>query len=428
VKTEVTAGVTTFMTMAYIVFVNPAILKGAGIPPEGSVVATCVVAGTMTLLMGLWARYPFAIAPGMGINAIVVYTMVQGMKLPWEVAMGAIVAEGLLATLLVVSRLREVIMDAIPMPLKHAIGVGIGLFISLIGLVEGGMITANPATIIGIGPLSEPYVWVTLGGLLITSVLVVLQVRGGILLGILATAGLALPMGVLPLPEQVVSLPTDFSTFFRFDLIGALQPALFPLIFGLFMTDFFDTMGTVIGVSEEAGFLDSAGRLPRLRRVLLIDSLSAVAGGMVGSSSATTYIESAAGVSEGGRTGLASVVTGGLFFLALFFTPLVSVVAGGYPVGEGEVRHPVTAPALIIVGFLILRVVTKIDFTRYDEAIPAFLIILLIPLTYSISTGIGIGFIAYVLIKLISGRGREVHPLLYAVAALFVVGFFLSSP
>lgn len=426
IKTEITAGVTTFVTMAYIIFVNPAILRGAGISAEGAMIATCVVAGTMTILMGLWSGYPLAVAPGMGINAVVAYTLVQGMGLSWPVAMGVVVAEGLLATVLVLTRLREMIMDAIPMALKHAIGVGIGLFIAFIGLIEGGVLVSHPVTIVGLGDLSAPYVWVTLTGLLATSLFVARGVRGAILLGILVSAVLALPLGVLPLPDRLFSLPRDFSTFLAFDLAGALQPALVPMIFGLFMTDFFDTMGTVIGVSEEAGFLDAKGRLPRLRRVLLVDSLAAVAGGSAGASSATTYIESAAGVSEGGRTGRVSLVTGGLFFAALFLTPLVSVVAGGYTVAEGVVRHPVTAPALIVVGFLVLRGVNRIDFSQYDEAIPAFLIILLIPLTYSISTGIGMGFIAYVLIKLLSGRGGEIPPLLYVVAALFVVGFSLA--
>lgn len=423
VRTEAVAGLTTFMTMAYIIFVNPVILSAAGLPLEGAAVATCVVSGALTLAMGLASNYPLTLAPGMGLNAVVAYTIVVGMGQPWTVAMGIIVAEGILITILVLTNLRERVMEAIPMSLKHAIGVGIGLFIAFIGLVEGGLVTAHPATLVSLGDLTQPHALAAALGLVLTAVLVARRVRGAILFGILGTLILAVLFQLQGWPKDWVSLPRDFSTFFQFDLLGALKLSLIPMIFALFMSDFFDTMGTVIGVTGEAGLLDERGRLPRLKSVLLVDSLAAVAGGAVGASSATTYIESAAGVSEGGRSGLTAVVTGLLFFFALFFTPLVSIVAGGIQVAPGVVRHPVTAPALVVVGFLMMAVIQRIDFRNYEEGLPAFLVILVMPLTYSISHGIGAGLVSYVLIKLLVGKAREIHPFLYPIAALFALSF-----
>lgn len=427
IRTEIMGGITTFMTMAYIILVNPAILKVGGIPTEGAIIATCVVAGIMSISMGIYANYPFALASGMGLNAVVVYNIIVGMKQPWQVAMGVIVAEGLLVTILVLTNLREMVMNAIPIFLKHAISVGIGLFIAFIGLVEGGIVVKSPATLVTLGNLTQPYVLVSFLGLIITSLLVTKNIKGGILLGIIFTALLAILLGIIDIPKEFVSVPEDFSTFLRFDLMGALNLTLIPMIFALFMSDFFDTMGTVIGIGGEAGFLDSEGRLPRLKKVLIVDSLAAILGGALGASSATTYIESASGVSVGGRSGLTAVITGLLFLASLLFTPLVSIIAGGYITPEGILRHPITAPALIVVGFLMINIMSRIDFRRFDEGIPAFLTIITMPFTYSISHGIGIGFISYSLIQVLSGRGRNVHPLMYIASILFAINFIIPA-
>ena len=423
IRTEVIAGLVTFITMSYIIFVNPAILKEAGVPLHGAIVATCIATGLMSLTMGLYSNYPLALAPGMGLNAVVTYTIVKGMGETWQVAMGMIVIEGIIITLLVLTNLREKVMDSIPLSLKQAIGVGIGVFLAFIGLMEGGIVVDSPVTLVQLGDLTQRYTQVALIGLLITSALVARRIKGGILYGVLITATIAIFMGIAELPKGVLSIPTDFSTFFRFDLIGALKLSLAPVIFSLFMSDFFDTMGTVIAIGEEAGFLDKYGRLPRLKRILLVDSVAAVAGGALGTSSVTTYIESAAGVSEGGKTGLSSLVTGTLFFAALFFTPLVAIVAAGYKIEEGIYRYPITSPALIVVGFLMMSVISRINFKEYEEGIPAFFIILVIPFTYSISYGIGFGFISYSLIKILTGKWKDVSITMYFISILFAISF-----
>jgi len=424
-KTEIIAGLTTFMTMAYIIFVNPAILSSAGVSFESVALATCLGAGLMTIFMGLYSKYPFALAPGMGLNAVVAFTLCGQMKLPYSVAMGIIVIEGLMVTIFVLTKTRETVMNSIPKPIKLAIGVGIGIFIAFIGLSEGGIVEKNPATLVSLGNLKTNYAVTTVIGLLITSVLIALRVRASILIGIILTAVAGFFAGVVSLPHKIFSFPSDFSLFFKPDIAGALKITLIPMIFAIFMTDFFDTMGTIIGVSEEGGFLDENGRLPRLKNVLLVDSLSAVFGGLVGSSSVTSYIESAAGVAEGGKTGKTSVVTGVLFLASIFLIPLVSVVGGGYRTLDGVYKFPVTAPALIIVGFLMMSAIKGIDFKKADEGIPAFLTIIGMPLTYNISHGIGFGFISFTLIKLFTGKAKELHPLIYVVSALFAVNFAL---
>ncbi|WP_324715450.1 NCS2 family permease [Carboxydochorda subterranea] len=416
---EAVAGVTTFMTMAYILFVNPSILGAAGMPAEAVAVATAVAAGLTTLAMGLYTNYPFALAPGMGLNAALAYGLVLGQHVPWQTAMGVIFVEGALVTLLVLTNVREAVMDAIPLALKRAIGAGIGLFIAFIGLTQSGIVVRSEATLVTFGSFTDPKVLLTFGGLLVTATLLSLRVRGAILIGILLTALAGVPLGITQWPQQWVRLPHagSFSTFFQLDVAGALQLGLLSAIFAFMMTDFFDTMGTVVAVAGEGGLLDREGRLPGIRRVLLVDSLAAVTGGLAGASSVTTYVESAAGVAEGGRTGLSSVVTAVLFFLAIFFAPVLVVVP-----------PQATAAALVVVGFLMLgTVVREIHFERYDEAFPAFITLLTIPLTYSIARGIGYGFITYVVIKLLTGRPREVHPALWAVAALFVLSFVWAS-
>ncbi|MDD3818810.1 MAG: NCS2 family permease [Actinomycetota bacterium] len=437
-KTEVIAGITTFMTMAYIIFVNPAILHAGGetgIPMEGAVIATCLGAGLMSILMGVITNTPFALASGMGINAVVVFTIIFGLGFTWQQAMGIIVIEGILVTIMVLTGLRSMIMKAIPMDLKYAIGVGIGLFIAFIGAQEAGFVGLSSSTAVTLGDFTANYTQLAAFGLVLTSILVAFKIRGGILLGIIGTAIVGMIFRVIPVPTEFISIPSkeSFSTFFKADLVGAvwsngmLNIAAIVMVFALFMTDFFDTMGTVIGVGGEAGLLDENGNLPNLKKVLLIDSLAAIVGGLFGASSITTYIESASGVSDGGRTGIMPTVTGFLFLVSIFFYPLITVIGGGIQIAEGVTKYPVTSPALIIVGFLMMGVMSKIDFKDYEVGIPAFLTIIIMPFTYSISYGIGFGFISYTLIKLFRGKFKELHPLMIIVSALFALAFIAEA-
>jgi adenine/guanine/hypoxanthine permease len=431
-RTEVIAGLTTFMTMAYIIFVNPAILgtKGTGLPISGVFFATCITAAAASVAMGVFANFPVALASGLGLNAIVAFTLILGLDLSWQQAMAVVVVEGVLVTMLVLTNLREAVMNAIPLSLKFAIAVGIGMFIAFIGLKNGGIVVQNPDTYLALGDLTQGPVLLAAFGLILTLALVARQVRGGILAGILLTGIVGMIFGIVPLPQGIVDFKFDTSTIGGGVLAvpEVLRISLLPVIFALFMTDFFDTMGTVIAVGQEAKLLDENGRPPHLKRILLIDALGAVGGGATGASSVTSYIESGAGVAEGGRTGLTSVVVGVLFLVALPFSPLISVFGGsvGIPGPEGGQQifvSPVTAPALIVVGFLMMTAVRFIPWDRFDEAIPAFLTILTLPLTFNISYGIGFGFISYVLIKLSRGKPGEVHPLLYGVALLFALAF-----
>jgi AGZA family xanthine/uracil permease-like MFS transporter len=435
---EVRGGLTTFMVMAYIIFVNPAILSFAGIPPlqgqgpsfPATQAATCLVAGAATIAMGLAANYPLAVASGMGLNAVVAFQLIAGMKLPWTAAMGVVVLEGLVITVLVLTGFREAVMNAIPGSLKRAISVGIGLFILFIGLVSAGIVKPGPPGVpVTLGELTSAPVAVAVFGLLLILWLTARRFSGALLVGILVTTAVAVAVNAatggqaFPTPGQAV-WPTslvawpdfstlgagfDFSVFVRVGVITALVT-----IFSIMLSDFFDTMGTVIGIGGEAGWLTPDGRLPRLNRVLVVDSLGAVAGGAAGASSATTYIESAAGVAAGARTGLASVVTGACFLLALFLAPLAGVVPA-----------QATAPALIVVGYLMSRVVREIPFGDFEEGFPALLTLAVMPFTYSITNGIGAGFVAYCFIKLVRGKGDQVAPMMYGAALAFVVYFVL---
>ncbi|MGB7063342.1 MAG: NCS2 family permease [Candidatus Zixiibacteriota bacterium] len=438
VRTEVMAGFTTFLTMSYIIFVNPLFLSFFGdpalqdkaLPFTASLTATCLAAGIMCIIMGLWTNYPFALAPGMGLNAIVAYQMVVGMGLSWPSAMGVIVLEGIIITILVVTGFREAVMNSIPLSLKQAISVGIGLFIAFIGLVQAGFVEKSEATLVTLGEFDNLPVVVAIFGLLLTAILLKTKVKGALLIGILGSTLVAILVNYLSgltvfpdpniakVPSSILSMP-DFSTIGRFDFhaiskLGVLTAVI--LIFSVMLSDFFDTLGTVIGLGSEAKFLDQHGRLPRINRVLLVDSLSAVAGGACSASSVTAYIESAAGITAGGRSGLTTVTVGIFFLLAIFLSPIAGVVP-----------KEATAPALIIVGFLMLSLVKGLPFERFDEAFPAFLIMIVMPLTYSISNGIGFGFIAFTLIKLFSGKGREVHWLMYLVSFAFAVDFAIPA-
>ena len=438
VRTELLAGVTTFLTMSYIIFVNPLFLsffgdpalKAKALPFSASLTATCLSAAVMCIIMGLWTNYPFALAAGMGLNAIVAYQMVLGMGLSWPSAMGVIVLEGIIITILVITGFREAVMNAIPLSLKQAISVGIGLFIAFIGLVQAGFVQKSETTLVALGSFDNLQVVVAIFGLLLMAILLKAKVKGALLIGILGSTVLAIFINyasgltafadpnIAKLPSSILSMP-DFSTIGRFDFhaiskLGVVTATI--LVFSVMLSDFFDTLGTVIGLGSEAKFLDQKGRLPRINRVLLVDSLSAVAGGASSASSVTTYIESAAGISAGGRSGLTTVTVGVLFLLAIFLSPIAGVVP-----------KEATAPVLIIVGFLMLSIVKELPFEKFEEAFPAFLIMIVMPLTYSISNGIGFGFIAFTLIKLLSGKGREVHWLMYLVSFAFAVDFAIPA-
>lgn len=424
VRTEVLAGIATFMTMAYVIFVNPSILEAAGVPKGPAITATALAAGITTLMFALITNYPFAAAAGMGLNAVVAFGLVLGMGLPWQAAMGVVFVEGVIITLLVLTKIREAIMDAIPLNMKRAIGVGIGLFVATIGLAGGKIIAASPATLITYGSLKDKNVWVAIFGTILTAILMAKKVKGSILIGIVASTIFAIPLGVAQLPTSIVSMPnsesfsTLFATFQTNPATGSpyvmqvLSLSMLGTIFAFLVTDFFDTMGTVVAIGGQAGFLDKQGKLPGINKVLLVDSLAATIGGAFGISSNTTYVESGAGVSEGGRTGLTSLVTAILFFLSMFFAPVAGIVPGA-----------ATAPALIIVGFLMMGVVREIPFDNFTDAFPAFVTIIATPLTYSISHGIGYGFITYSIIKLFTGKASEVHWLMWLVNAFFLLSF-----
>lgn len=423
-RTEVVGGVTTFMTMAYIIFVNPLILRDAGVPFEGAITATCFAAGAVTLVMGVWANYPFALASGMGLNAFVAYSVVLAHGFSWQAAMAIVLIQGTVILVLVLLGFREAVMKAIPEDLRRAIGVGIGIFIAFIGFGNAGIIVNSEATLVSFGKLTGPPVLLAFFGLFVTIFLLKRGVTGALLLGILTATAVGLIVSSIPSlgvslvskPAGVVSSPS-FETIGKVDIGEVLRAGMTSLtiIFAFLMVDFFDTLGTVTALSEQAGYTRGGEALPRLNRVLAVDSVGAMTGGFFGASSVTTYIESAAGISEGARTGLASVVVAALFFAAAFFSPIVSVVPSA-----------ATAPALIVTGYLMMVVVGKIDFTKIETAFPAFITMLLIPLTYSISHGIGYGFIAYSVITLLTGKIKETSPIFHVISALFLISFILE--
>lgn len=424
VRTEILAGLTTWLTMAYILFVNPAILGlgGEGLPFAQVLTVTALAAGVMTIAMGVVANYPFALAAGLGLNAFVAFTLVGANGLSFPEAMGVIVTEGAIITVLVLTGLREAVMDAIPMDLKRAIGIGIGAFIALIGFVNAGVVVVGAGTPLALAPeLTRWTVAVFVVGLTLSAALVARKVRGALLIGILVSTLLAIIVnelndgsvwgnGIAQIPSKVVDAP-DFGLVgdFSFGFVSVLGVATaLAAVLSVMLSDFFDTMGTAIGLGEEAKMLDDQGRLPGIKRVLLVDSLGAVAGGVTSSSSNTTYIESASGISDGGRTGLAAVVVGVLFLAAMFFSPIAGVIP-----------PEATAPALVLVGYFMMTLAKDIAWTEPGTGIPVLLTILLMPFTYSITNGVGAGFLSYTVIAILRGKWRDVHPLLYIVSAIF---------
>jgi len=423
VRTEVTAGVTTFLTMAYIIVVQPAVLQQAGMDFGAVMAATCVSAAAATLLMGLYANYPIALAPGMGENFYFTYTVVLGLGIAWQAALGVVLVEGILFMVLAIWKVREKLVNAIPCSLQAGIAAGIGVFIALIGLLHAGIVVPAQGMPLKLGGLARPDALVSLFGLAVTLLLVVRRVRGALLLGMLVTAVAALAAGRARFCGVVAAPPSMSPTFFQCDIVGGLKAGV-SIIFVLLLMDVFDTVGTVVGVSHAGGFLRD-GKLPRAERVLFCDAVGTVAGAVCGTSTVTSYVESTAGICAGGRTGLASVVTAGLFLLALFFSPLARMFGTGVPQPDGSTLYPITAPALIIVGSLIVSSVRSVRWDDLTEAVPAFLALVGIPLTCNIGDGIALGFIGYVAVKLFSDRGRELNWILVCAAAGFLLRFAL---
>ncbi len=416
-RTEILAGITTFMTMAYILFVNPAILSDAigkdAIP--SLVTATALSSGLATILMGLYAKKPFALAPGMGLNAYFTYGVVLGMGYSWQVALAAVFVEGLIFIALTLTKVRSAIIHAIPLSQKYAIGAGIGLFLTIIGMQDAGFVVDSPATLITFGAqnVAKPEFWLAIFGLFFAAILISRGIKGALLISILTTTVIGIALGITPAPDKLFAMPTLSHTFLQMDLKGLLSVGAIGVVFAFFMVDFFDTLGTVTGLSAKAGFLTKDGKVPDAEKVLLTDAIGTTVGAVLGTSTVTTYIESAAGIEEGGRTGMTALVTGALFLVVgLFISPIASVIPAY-----------ATAPALIIVGYYMLSAIRGVDFSDPTEAIPAFLVLVTIPFTYSIADGIGMGFISYAVVKTLSGRYKEVHPLLYILAGIFILYF-----
>lgn len=416
VKTEILAGLTTFMTMAYILAVNPDILSATGMDKNALFTATALSALIATLVMALFAKLPFALAPGMGLNAFFAFTVVLGMGHTWQFALTAVFLEGIIFLILTFFNIRELIVNSIPISLKHAISAGIGLFIAFIGLQNAGIIVNNDAVLVGLGEMGSPAVLIALGGIILTAVLLSLKVKGALLIGIFTATLAGLPFGVTKMPEgSLVDLPPsiapiflkfEFSEIFTFDMMIVLFTFLF--------VDMFDTVGTLVGVSSKAGMLDKDGKVPRVKQALFADAIGTTAGAMLGTSTVTTYVESASGVAEGGKTGLTSLSTAVLFALALFLAPLFLMVPAA-----------ATAPALVLVGFFMMTPILNINFGDYTESIPAFIAIVIMPLTYSIAEGIVFGMLSFVLLKLLTGKTKDLTVVMVVLAILFVLKFFI---
>ena len=424
VRTEMVGGVTTFMTMSYILFLQPAVLSLAGMESGAVMVATCISSALATFLMGILAKYPFALAPAVGHNVFFAVTVCGTMGYSWEVALGAVFISGSIFLILSLFKAWGKLVAAVPDSLKYGIAVGIGLLIAHVGLQFGGIVVDDPAVLVKIGNLASKPVCLALFGVIVTLVLMAMRVKGSILIGILATAVLGVPLGVVRYQGIMSAPPSLAPTLFKLDILGAFQAGLITVVFVFFFLDLFDTIGTLIGVSGQAGFLKD-GRLPRADRAMFSDAVGTVSGALLGTSTVTTYIESAAGVVQGARTGLANMFTAFLFLIALFFSPLAAMISGLYEY-EGLQLRPVIAPPLIIVGFLMMTCVSRIKWDDFTEAIPAFLAIIIMPMTLNITEGIAFGFISYSLLKLVAGKGKEVHWIIYLFAILFVLRYIVG--
>lgn len=417
VRTEIIAGITTFLTMAYILAVNPSIfsaLESQGMPTNAVFTATALAAIVGCLVMSIYAKKPFGLAPGMGLNAFFVYTVCLAMGHPWQMALTAIFLEGILFILLTVTNVRKLIVDAIPVTMKRAIGAGIGLYIAFIGLKSAGIIVNSEATSVALGSFSEPAVILSIIGFLITSVLVILNVKGGMLLGIIATTLIGIPMGVTSFNGVMSTPPSIAPIFCQFEWSQILSWDMVAIVFTFLFIDMFDTIGTVVGVSVKSGMVDKDGNVDGINKVLMADAVATVAGAVFGTSTTTTYIESASGVSEGGRTGLTSFTIAVCFAIALMFSPLFLAIPGA-----------ATGPVLFIVGVMMASPVRDIDWSDYSEAIPAFVTMLLMPLAYSISDGIMLGMITYTLLNALAGKLKKVSVMMWILAVLFILRYVL---
>jgi AGZA family xanthine/uracil permease-like MFS transporter len=418
IRTEVLAGVTTFLTMAYILAVNPEILSKAGMDKDAVFTATALSAFIGTLVMALWAKLPFALAPGMGLNAFFAFTVVLTMGYSWQFALTAVFIEGILFLLLTAFNIRELIVDSIPLNMKHAVSAGIGLFIAFIGLQHAGLVVSSPATMLTLGDIKSPMALVAVVGILTTGVLFYFRVKGALLIGILASTFVGIPLGVTlwPSDSHLVSLPPSIEPiFFKFDFSHMFTMDMLIVVFTFLFVDVFDSVGTLVGVSSKAGMLDKDGRVPRVKQALFADAIGTTVGAAIGTSTVVTYVESASGVAEGGRSGLTSLTVAILFVFALFFAPLFTMIPGA-----------ATAPALILVGLFMLEPIKNIDFGDFTEAIPAFFTIIMMPLCYSIAEGIVFGMLSYVLLKVLTGQFKKLSVTMIVIALLFILKFFMQ--
>lgn len=408
VRNELLGGLTTFITMAYIVVVNPQILSKAGVPVEGVVFATCVSSAAATLVMGLYANYPIALAPGMSLNAYFTYSVCLGMHVPWRTALGVIFFSGVLFLILTVTRVREQIVNGIPNCLKHSTAGGIGMFIAFVGLRNANLVVSNPATFVSLGSFADREAQLACLGLAIMLILMSRKITGAIVIGVIVTTLFGIVRGMASWPGAIFSWPHPSATWLQLDLRGALHLGLFEIIFVFLFVDLFDNVGTLVGVCEQGGFVKD-GKIPRVGRALVSDAAGTIFGALTGTSTVTSYIESAAGVAAGARTGLSNMVVAGLFLLAAFCAPLAAAIPGY-----------ATAPALIVVGALMTESIGRVQWAEFTEAIPAFVTLVATPLTFSIATGLSLGLISYTLVKVAAGKFREVSPVIWVLTALFI--------
>lgn len=407
IKKEVIGGVTTFITMAYIIFVNPNILSATGMDKGALITVTCLASFIGTLLTGLWVNVPFAMAPGMGLNAFFAFTLVLGQGATWQEALGVVFLSGVIFLFFTLIGIREKIIDAIPASLRVSISAGIGLFIAFIGMQNMGFVVSNPATIVGLGSLTKPVI-LGLVGLMVIAVLEVKKVRGSLLIGIVVSTVLGIVLKEVALPESIMAMPPSIAPIaFKLDVMGALKVSMIGSIFSFMFVDLFDSVGSLMACSYEAGMVDENGKVDKVGKVLEVDAIATIAGSVLGTSTTTTFVESASGIAAGARTGLSSVVTAVLFLLAALFTPIIGIVPGF-----------ATAPALIVVGVYMFKNVKNIDFSNFEVAIPAFITIAAMPLTYSISTGLSFGFVSYILLAVASGDVEEIKPAMWVIGAL----------
>jgi adenine/guanine/hypoxanthine permease len=411
VRQEMLGGLTTFLTMAYIVVVNPQILAQAGMPVEGVVFATCLSAAVATLVMGLFANYPIALAPGMSLNAYFTYSVCLNMHVPWRTALGVVFLSGVLFLLLTVTRVREQIVNGMPDCLKHSTATGIGFFIAFVGLRNAKLVVANAATFVGLGSFADKEVQTACFGIVLTLFLMARKVNGAILIGIVGTALLGMLRGISQWPSAIFSLPHPSSTFLQLDLRGAIHLGFLEILFAFLFVDLFDNVGTLVGVCEQGGFIKD-GKIPRVGRALVADATGTIFGAVAGTSTVTSYIESVAGIAAGARTGLSNIVVAALFLGAMFFSPLATAIPGY-----------ATAPALILVGALMTQSIAHIAWADFSEAVPAFIAMLATPLTFSIATGISLGLISYTVVKIAAGKAREINLLVWILTVLFILRY-----